>query len=346
MNENSHPPMGPHGYRKLLVLVDTRLVASAEGAWQCLDRIARLAVEQGAEVTLCDIIEPPPAELAVDPVATTLVELRRDLARERLEAIAEPLRGLVNLSVELFEGTAFLAVTRLVLERRYDLVVHVTNSAARGGLAPTDMHLARKCPCALWVMDTSGPARYGNVLVAVDRELYAEPGSMSRFSLQLGLTALLFAHLDEAQVHLVHAWQPYAADLLTHPRAALDHAPMERYVASQRNQHARWLGELETSLAGLHGGVSIHSQLVEGEASAVVAASAERHRADLLVMGTVASGAAPGHFIGHTAEHILGRVSIPVLTLKPPGFMSPVRAVPDDLAEAQDNVTPLRGEVS
>ncbi|MEQ8659176.1 MAG: universal stress protein, partial [Gammaproteobacteria bacterium] len=245
MNDNLHPLNAPPGYRRILVLVDTRLVASAEGAWHCLDRIARLAVEQGAELTLCDVIEPPPAELAIDPVAQTLVTLRRTLARERLEAIAEPLRALVPLAIEVCEGTAFLAITRLVLERRFDLVVHVTNSAARGGLAPTDMHLARKCPCALWVMDTNGPARYRNVVVAVDREYYTEPGTVSRFSLQLALTALLFAQLDTAQVHLVHAWQPYGADLLTHPRAALGHAPAERYIGNQRMVHARWLSELE-----------------------------------------------------------------------------------------------------
>ncbi|MEQ8233966.1 MAG: universal stress protein [Gammaproteobacteria bacterium] len=346
MNDDIHSLAAPIGYRKVLVLVDTRLVASAEGAWHCLDRIGRLAVEQGAELTLCDVVESPPAELAVDPVAQTLTGLRRELARERLEAIAAPLRALVPLSVELCEGSTFLAITRLVLERRYDLVVHVTNSAARGGLAPTDMHLARKCPCALWVMDTSGPARYGNVLVAVDRELYTEPGTVSRFSLQLALTALLFARLDAAQVHLVHAWQPYAADLLAHPRAALGHSPVERYIASQRTLHSRWLATLEANVAGMHQGMTLHAQLVEGEASSVVAAAAERHRADLLVMGTLASGAAPGQFIGHTAERILGRVAIPVLTLKPPGFLSPVRAVPDDLAVTRIGAAQSQGVLS
>ena len=120
MNDNLHPLNPPLGYRKVLVLVDTRLVASAEGAWHCLDRIARLAVEQGAELTLCDVVEPPPTELAIDPVAQELIAVRRALARERLEAIAEPLRALVPLSVELCEGTTFLAITRLVLERRFD----------------------------------------------------------------------------------------------------------------------------------------------------------------------------------------------------------------------------------
>ncbi len=346
MNDNLHPQNPPLGYRKVLVLIDTRLVASAEGAWHCLDRIARLAVEQGAELTLCDVIEPPPAELAVDPVAQELIAVRRALARERLEAIAEPLRALVPLSVELSEGTTFLAITRLVLERRFDLVVHVTNSAAHGGLAPTDMHLARKCPCALWVMDTNGPARYQNVLVAVDRELYTEPETMSRFSLQLALTALLFARLDAAQVHLVHAWQPYAADLLTHPRTTLAHASVDRYIGNQRMLHARWLADLEAGVREADGGVALNTQLIEGEASAVVAASAGRHRADLLVMGTLASGAAPGQFIGHTAERILARVGIPVLTLKPPGFLTPVRAVPDDLTVARATAGARQGASS
>jgi len=45
---------------------------------------------------------------------------------------------------------------------------------------------------------------------------------------------------------------------------------------------------------------------------------------DLMIMGTVARTGIPGFFIGNTAESILSQIDCSVLTIKPPGFVSPV----------------------
>ena len=46
--------------------------------------------------------------------------------------------------------------------------------------------------------------------------------------------------------------------------------------------------------------------------------------ADLMVIGTVRRPDVEGLFIGQTAEEILERVRVPVLAMKPAGFVSPV----------------------
>ena len=46
---------------------------------------------------------------------------------------------------------------------------------------------------------------------------------------------------------------------------------------------------------------------------------------DVLVMGTVARGGLSGLLIGNTAERVLRKLPCSVLTVKPDGFVSPVR---------------------
>jgi nucleotide-binding universal stress UspA family protein len=57
----------------------------------------------------------------------------------------------------------------------------------------------------------------------------------------------------------------------------------------------------------------------------ILPAFAEKHDADLVVIGTVARGGIPGLFIGNTAEKVLNAVDCSVLTLKPEGFETPIR---------------------
>jgi nucleotide-binding universal stress UspA family protein len=49
---------------------------------------------------------------------------------------------------------------------------------------------------------------------------------------------------------------------------------------------------------------------------------------DVLVMGTLARAGISGVLIGNTAERVLRKLPCSVLTLKPDGFVSPVRIEP------------------
>ncbi len=53
---------------------------------------------------------------------------------------------------------------------------------------------------------------------------------------------------------------------------------------------------------------------------------AKRIEADLIVMGTVARTGVPGLIMGNSAETILSQIDCSVLAIKPPGFVSPIRA--------------------
>ena len=64
--------------------------------------------------------------------------------------------------------------------------------------------------------------------------------------------------------------------------------------------------------------------VVKGPAQYVVPELARELAVDLVVMGTVARTGIDGFFMGNTAESILGELDCSVMTIKPPGFTSPV----------------------
>jgi nucleotide-binding universal stress UspA family protein len=65
--------------------------------------------------------------------------------------------------------------------------------------------------------------------------------------------------------------------------------------------------------------------LIKGEAGRVIPELAAKKEADLIVMGTLSRSGVAGFLIGNTAEKILHKVDCSVLTIKPEGFVTPVK---------------------
>ena len=64
---------------------------------------------------------------------------------------------------------------------------------------------------------------------------------------------------------------------------------------------------------------------LKGDPAALITDLAAEHAIDLIVMGTVCRTGVAGFFIGNTAENVLQQVDCSVLTVKPEGFISPVK---------------------
>jgi nucleotide-binding universal stress UspA family protein len=62
----------------------------------------------------------------------------------------------------------------------------------------------------------------------------------------------------------------------------------------------------------------------KGSARKDIPELAKRLQVDCVVMGTVARTGVPGFFIDNTAESVLGQIECSVLSIKPPGFVTPV----------------------
>ena len=97
------------------------------------------------------------------------------------------------------------------------------------------------------------------------------------------------------------------------------------YLEKARQRAASALARLARSFEGRLDEKKIVLQ--RGEPEAVIPEFVVAEGIDVLVMGTVARSGIPGLLIGNTAERVLRRLPCSVLTVKPDGFVSPVRVV-------------------
>ena len=65
--------------------------------------------------------------------------------------------------------------------------------------------------------------------------------------------------------------------------------------------------------------------MMKGEAGKLIPAMAKVKEVELIVMGTVSRTGVAGLLIGNTAEKVLNQVGCSVLTVKPEGFITPVK---------------------
>lgn len=65
--------------------------------------------------------------------------------------------------------------------------------------------------------------------------------------------------------------------------------------------------------------------IIRGDPKKVIPTKAQKLDVDLIIMGTIAGKGIAVFFMGNTAETILNQINCSVLTVKPPGFISPVK---------------------
>jgi universal stress protein E len=245
--------------------------------------------------------------------------------RRRLEAFVAPFREKGQpLGLEVFYGKPFVEIIRAVQRSQHDLVM--LTAEAPGGLRPmlfgnTSLHLMRKCPCPVWVIKPSPETRFARILAAVD----PDPLDVVRDGVNTKVMELAtsLAELEGGELHVVHVWEVCDQSVLRSWQARVPETQAADWMAQTRNAHQerfdQLLGrfDLEKLKPRMH--------LVQGEAGDMIPQVVDQERMDLIVMGTVARTGIEGYFIGNTAETVLQRVACSVLTVKPDGFVSPVK---------------------
>ncbi len=322
-------------FHNILVYAEAADAASFE-------HIVALALEQGARLSVCDVITPPPAVPDHDGTVARLKAVSWELAFERLRTLCAPHSKTLDIDYTVLTGVPFLAVTEQVMQQGFDLVVHLSPERQTAGLNPTGMHLMRKCPSAVWSLPaTPEPRRPANILIAVDRNLSGSGATTDTLVLAQTVAASSVAAGDGARLHLVHAWRPFGEALLNHCRAGLSADEIERYVAAQARDHELWFSALADTLAEEAPNCVIERHLCRGHAPDVVATVLAETGAELIVMGTIGTSVVPGVLIGTSAEAILSRTRASVLALKPTTFTSPLRfgSAPNAGALSADPIT-------
>lgn len=316
------------------------LLPGGESAAAVMERAVGVAEDHQAPLTVVGLVDPVPAdglrEIGLSPEALRAALL--DAEARRLDGLAAPSRDRVPIETRALVGRPFPDLARLVIREGYDLLVKVpepTPGLLQRLMGSEDMHLLRKCPCAIWLLDPVAPAGYRRILAAVnvdDLGPVPELAARRELNLRIAATAAAVAVAQLAELHLVHAWSAAIGETVMRS-AMLDvsEAQIRAYVDAKRARHDgamnRLLEALEKHLGREAMGYlkpSVH--LLEGDPRQVVPAFAARIAPDLTVLGTLGRTGVRGLFIGNTAESLLHQLDGAILALKPRGFVSPLAA--------------------
>jgi universal stress protein E len=298
----------------------------ADGAPQvcpALRRAIGLAQSNQARLTVMDVL--PPAEPAPELHARLGMELN-DVLRERRQAQLEELLAPLQepdclIYTRVLTGTPFVEVIRSVLRGGHDLVIKAARppkGVSEHLFGSTDLHLMRKCPCPVWVDRPGAQFPYRSVLAAVDPTAESARDT-DRLVMDL---ATSLAERESARLHVVHAWRLYGESMLRSGRARISNVEVDLLLEQTRLRHRERLDGLlgHYGLSSSDPGV----RLVQREPAPGILETARADDVDLIVMGTVGRSGIPGFFIGNTAEEVLQCARASILSVKPPGFQSPV----------------------
>jgi universal stress protein E len=287
-----------------------------------------LAEANGAAITLMHTVETEHRQLtrllSVLPghrAAEINAALQGDQAI-RLDARATPLRDAGHdVRTVVAHGTGFIETIRRVLSHDHDLVLKgAENTPMRQVLRGPDLHLLRKCPCPVWVLNNAQGPKSRRIVAAVDPDPdNPESAALNTKVMQL---ATSLARQDNAKVDVLHAWYLHEEAAMRTSRVGMTEeeiaallAEVERESADHLNALLADFTECKDILRVIH---------VKGRPEDVIVEHAENERIDTLVMGTLARTGLAGLFIGNTAETVLNRVGCSVVAVKPDGFVSPV----------------------
>lgn len=282
-----------------------------------LKMAVELATQIGANLEIVAVAPAPsqfPATSKSD-IDDLLAEKRLSLrcAVERIGQIAAP------VSTNLLRGQPAIALARHVQQQGHDLVLKMARRDEAGGLfyGPLAAQLMRICPRPVWILQPHRPIRPSRILAAVDAEIE----DRDRFALNIRVLELAssLARLHDAELTVPHAWDVLAAELLQKRMAEPESEAMlgkHQRAADQR------LSELLAKVSNVP--PAAHICLPRGDAKRIIPAFATELNVDLVVMGTVSRTGLAGLLIGNTAEAVLPQLNCSLLTVKPPGFESPV----------------------
>ena len=316
-------------FSNILLVADAAMENSV-----ALRRAIDLAEVNQAALTIVGVVAEVPAKLGMAVVAMPYSELaeivvsEKRLALDQMTSAAKDRR--VQVTTEVLVGKPFLEIVRKVLQDNHDLVIKSVDpkSSWRKALfGSTDMHLMRKCPCPVWILKEDEKPSYECIVAAVDNN--PESDATEALNRQILELSMSLAIAESSELHIVHAWQLQFESYLRSHRAAVDDAEIDAMVADERAARMRWLENLVAtySTAGNKDAVDYLKpglHVIKGDARHIVPAKAATLGADVVVMGTVARTGVAGFIMGNTAESILTQLECSVLTVKPPGFTSPV----------------------
>jgi len=293
--------------RKILVVVDPSCDEQP-----AVGRAAWLAEQFSADLELfvCDY-DP---DIDAGRVATVWIdeparEKLLSILREKLEAIAEPLRkrGLtVSVDVAWDHPLDAGIVRKTIVSKPWLLVkdTHHHSVLKRTILSNTDWQLIRRCPVPLLLVKPIPIPATLKVLAAVDPlHIHDKPAQLDDKIVELAATV---AEGADAELHVLHSYsEPIVLNV---PEPSM----ISRITEDVERKHR----EAFSDFLKRHPIAKDRAHLVCGPAHEELPEFAAKEGVGMVVMGAVSRTGIDKLFIGSTAERILDRLSCDVLVVK------------------------------
>lgn len=292
------------------------------------ERAVRLCRRTGATLSVVAVVEPPRQgilKLLSDWGAPADALLGDAEAAAQLQPLLEAARARgVDATGEVLRGSRFYETVRQVVRGAHDLLIKAaepSEAVHQVLFGHVDRQLIRKCPCPVWIEKPAEDRTYERILAAVDPAPFDETPDEVRDELNRRILrdALLLAQIEEAELHIVHAWS-FDMEPALRSRAGLSEDVIAELSESVRKTHQQALADLAAPFME-H---VTRAHLVKGPAGEEIARLAAREAIDVIVMGTMCRSGLSGWLIGNTAETVLEHASCSIVALKPQGFVSSI----------------------
>lgn len=308
-------------FSRILLYVGT---ANFEAA---LNRSVQLALENGASLTLMDVVRPIPRGGGMITDLAAADELEQAVVaevRENLLRLASDYSDTgVPFEVVVEIGRPAVEIIRQVIHGNHDLVVKTASGRRplRRLFGSVMTALLRDCPCPVWALKPDAHGAFDCVLAAVDPEAEDEPHrALNHQILEL---AFAICRREQAVLHLVGVWDLWMEPSL---RRRAGDAEIDALLVQREQELRAAFDILLKPFRSDADKVEVHIR--RGVPAEIIRTVADEIEADLMVMGTVCRTGLSGFLIGNTAEQVLAEATCSVLAIKPQGYISPVAESP------------------
>ncbi|MCF7973561.1 MAG: universal stress protein [Phycisphaerae bacterium] len=296
-----------------------------EATKNILERALVLAEENGARLTVLEVVAGLPKGLHAQALHMSAFEFNAIFAREREKQLCHEISAIIDnrraVEVRVLIGKPFIEIIKAVLRHQYDLVMMTAEGleGVRGKLfSSTALHLMRKCPCPVWAMKPTQIQSFNGILAAVD----PDPSDDAKQTLNIKIMDLAtsLAQREQSKLHIVHAWSHVREHYFGY--SGMSEKQRKQLTYELQMQRRSQLIDLVSRYAHMNLDTQVH--FLEDEPGLAIPKLADLLHTELIVMGTVCRTGLPGLIIGNTAEEVLRQVDCSVLAVKPEGFVSPV----------------------
>ncbi|HNP52845.1 MAG TPA: universal stress protein [Nitrosomonas nitrosa] len=149
--------------------------------------------------------------LASDATPTELQAIVMREYEQQTASMVEPYRKKISIEIKILQGIPFLEIVRQVLRCKHNLVIKMVEEQSwlNRLLGSDDMHLLRKCPCPVLLIQLEAPEAYRCILAAVDAsDDYPQQELQTRRTLNQKILEIAgtLALSKFAALHIVHVW--------------------------------------------------------------------------------------------------------------------------------------------